>query len=116
MKKKSKDLAFKVIMCESTVKTPWGAQPLGKRVMLIKDEAPATSEGGIVIPENVREKPLIAHVIGVGSEVETLKPGDEVIYASFAGTDFNINGVDVIVVDAEDIMVILKDKPHGKLS
>lgn len=97
---------------KNTVKTPWGAQPLGKRVMLVKDEAPDVSKGGIVIPENVREKPLIAHVIGVGQEVETLKPGDEVIYASFAGTDFNINGVDVIVVDAEDIMVILKDKPH----
>jgi chaperonin GroES len=95
---------------KNTVKPPWGAAPLGKRVMLVKDEALSTSEGGIVIPENAREKPLIAHIISVGVDVTTMKPGDEVIYASFAGTDFNINGVDVIVVDEEDIMLILKDK------
>lgn len=85
--------------------------PLGKRVMLIKDEAPEASEGGIVIPENSREKPLTAHVLAVGDEVTKLSKDDEVIFASFAGTEFNIGGQEVIVVDEEDIMLVLREVP-----
>ncbi len=97
---------------KNTVKTPWGAEPLGKRVMLAKDAAPDITAGGIVLPDNAKEKPLVATVLEVGPDCEHLCGGEDVIYAAFAGTDFNINGVDVIVVDEEDIMLVLKDKPH----
>ena len=85
--------------------------PLGKRVMLKKDEAPEASEGGIVIPEQSREKPLTAHVVAVGEEVASLSRGDEVVFASFAGTEFTIGGEEIIVVDEEDIMLVLREVP-----
>lgn len=108
-----------------TVKTPC---PLGKRVLLMKDEAPEMSEGGIVLPSDSQEKPLTAHIIALGSgvtrrpvgsgketynghEVIRLEVGDEVVYASFAGTTFNIGGKEVIVVDEEDIMLVLREVP-----
>lgn len=83
--------------------------PLGKRVMLVKDEAPEESRGGIVLPESSREQPLSARVVAVGSEVSQLSPGDEVIYASFAGTTFTIGDQDIIIVDEEDIMIVLRE-------
>jgi chaperonin GroES len=92
------------------IKTPC---PLGKRVLLVKDDAPETSEGGIVLPSDSQEKPLTAHVIDVGNKVTQLSKGDEVIYASFAGTTFNIGGKEVIVVDEEDIMLVLREVPDG---
>lgn len=85
--------------------------PLGKRVMLVKDEAPEASEGGIVIPDTAREKPLTAHILAVGDEVTKVAKGDEVIYAGFAGTPFDICGQEIIVVDEEDIMLVLKEIP-----
>lgn len=93
-----------------TVKTPC---PLGKRVLLVKDDAPETSEGGIVLPSDSREKPLTAHVIEVGKDVTQLAKGDEVIYASFAGTTFTIGDQDIIVVDEEDIMLVLREVPDA---
>lgn len=90
------------------VKTP---VPTGARVMLMKEAAPTESEGGIVIPDNAREKPLTAKVVAVGEKVTTLVKGDEVIYASFAGTVFAIDGQEVIVVDEEDIMLVLREVP-----
>lgn len=89
-----------------TVKTPI---PTGARVMLMKDEAPDVTEGGIVLPDNAREQPLTARVIAVGEKVETLRKGDEVIFASFAGTVFTIDGREVIVVDEEDILLVLRE-------
>lgn len=94
-----------------TVKTPC---PLGKRVLLVKDDAPEMSEGGIVLPSDSREKPLTARVIRMGDEVDHVIIGDEVIYASFAGTTFTIDGKEVIVVDEEDIMLVLRELPTEK--
>lgn len=91
-----------------TVKTPC---PLGKRVLLVKDDAPETSEGGIVLPSDSREKPLTAHVVEIGKDVTQLSKGDEVIYASFAGTTFTFGDKDIIVVDEEDIMLVLREVP-----
>lgn len=76
---------------------------------MVKDDAPEISEGGIVLPSDSQEKPLTAHVIGVGNGVTQLAKGDEVVYASFAGTTFNIGGKEVIVVDEEDIMLVLRE-------
>jgi chaperonin GroES len=103
--------------------------PLGSRVILVKEEAPETSEGGIVIPDKAREKPLTAKVIAVGADCSRvnlpthprrgipkseirLQVGDEVVYASFAGTEFTINGQDIIVVDEEDIMLVLREESN----
>ncbi len=95
--------------------------PLGKRVILVKEEAPEASEGGIVIPETSREKPLTARVTavgpGIGGKYGRIHVGDEVVYASFAGTDLTIDGRDIIVVDEEDIMLVLQevvDVPNTK--
>lgn len=87
-------------------KTP---MPLGKRVLLVKDEAPEESAGGIILPSDSREQPLSARVVAVGHTVTQVAKGDEVIYASFAGTTFTIGDQDVIVVDEEDIMLVLKE-------
>jgi len=86
--------------------------PLGNRVILVKDEAPTETAGGIHLPQDSREKPLLAHVVALSASVEACGPicvGDDVVYASFAGTEFLIEGVEVIVVDADDIMIVLRE-------
>jgi chaperonin GroES len=83
--------------------------PLGKRVLLVKGEAAETSSGGIILPSDSREQPLEARVVAVGQEVTQVAKGDTIIYASFAGTTFTIGDQDVIVVDEEDIMLVLRE-------
>lgn len=95
-------------MADETVVYP---VPTGARVMLMKDEAPDKTEGGIVLPDNAREQPLTAKVIAVGEKVTSISKGDEVIFAFFAGTTFMIDGQEVIVVDEEDILLVLREVP-----
>ncbi len=83
------------------------ARPLGKRLLLIKEDAPEMSEGGIVIPDEAREKPLVAYVVAGGEDAIHLDRGSRVVFASFAGTEFTIDGHEVIVVDEDDIMLVL---------
>lgn len=83
--------------------------PVGKRVLLVKEEAPETSEGGIVLVDSAREKPLTARVRAIGDGVTIVTVGEEVIYPAFAGTEFVISGREVIVLDEEDIMLVLRE-------
>lgn len=95
-----------------TVQTRTVPVPLGNRVILVKDEAPTETAGGIHLPTDSREKPLLAHVVAISDEVETkgrIHVGHDVVYASFAGTEFLIEGIEVIVVDADDIMIVLEE-------
>lgn len=97
---------------EETKETTMRIYPLGKRVLLVKDVAPSESKGGIYIPDGSREQPLVAHVRAIGDEVSRVARGDEVVYASFAGTTFQIGGDAVIVVDEDDIMLVLQEEPE----
>lgn len=86
--------------------------PMGNRVILVKDEAPTETAGGIHLPQDSREKPLLAHIVAISEEVASkgrIFIGDDVVYASFAGTEFLIEGIEVIVVDADDIMIVLRE-------
>lgn len=92
----------------SAIKVPC---PLGARVMLVKEEAAKETAGGIILPDQCVEKPLIATVVGVGEGCCLVDVGEEVVYASYAGIEFKVAGVNVIVVDEEDILLVLRESP-----
>ena len=72
-------------------------KPLEDRVILKPMEAEEKTTGGIIIPDNAKEKPQKGEVIAVGpgkvndkgQKIEmTLKKGDKVLYGKYSGTDF----------------------------
>jgi chaperonin GroES len=79
-------------------------------------EEERTSSGGIVIPDSATEKPMRGEVISIGkgkvSETGELrpldvKPGDEVLFGKYSGTEIKIDGVDLLVMREDDIMGVL---------
>jgi chaperonin GroES len=87
--------------------------PLGKRVLMVKEEAAETSEGGIILVDSAKEKPLTARVVAVGPDVKGVETGEEVIYPAFAATTFQIAGNEVYVIDEDDIMLVLREVPDA---
>jgi chaperonin GroES len=83
-------------------------KPLGERVLL---EVPAVKEektqGGLYVPETVKEKPLEAAVVAVGSKVEDVKAGDKVIYSKFAGTEVKLDDKHYLIVEINDVLAIV---------
>ncbi|MFW2516831.1 co-chaperone GroES, partial [Aliarcobacter butzleri] len=50
--------------------------PLGERVLVKRTEVEDKTASGIYIPDNAKEKPQTAKVVGIGNKVEDVKVGD----------------------------------------
>lgn len=79
--------------------------PLGRRVVVVPESAKGEqrTKGGLVIPEQVRERPVRGTVDAVGDEVGTVKPGDVVIYGQYSGTEVTLGEQKVLVLHIDDV-------------
>jgi len=95
-------------------------KPLGDRVLIERLEAEERSEGGIIIPDTAKEKPVEGRVIAVGEGRHTedgklvpmnVKEGDRVIYSKYAGTEVKIEGKEYLIMREDDILgIVVEDK------
>lgn len=83
-------------------------QPLGKRVLVKRVEDTKTTASGIIIPDNAKEKPLMAEVVAVSKEVSELKNGDKVLFGKYGGTEVKLGNDEFLVLNTEDILGIVK--------
>ena len=92
-------------------------KPLGDRVIIEPSEEQSdTSPGGIIIPDTAKEKPQQGKVVAVGPGRTTdegklidmpIKNGDSVIYSKYAGTEYNEDGTEYLIVRESDILAIV---------
>jgi chaperonin GroES len=88
-------------------------EPLGDRVVIKPTPQEDVSKGGIVLPDTAKEKPQEGKIIAVGPGRLTeegkriamdLKKGDKVIYSKYAGTEFKLDGEELIIMREGDIL------------
>ncbi len=82
-------------------------KPLGKRVIIKKVEAEEKTASGIVLPSQAKEKPQLAEVLAIGSEITDIKVGDKVVFKKFVGTEIKVDGEELIIVDFNDILAVM---------
>jgi len=79
-------------------------------------EAEQKTAGGIIIPDNAKEKPQKGEVIATGpgktnekgAKIEmSLKKGDKVLYGKYSGTEITIDGQDYLIVRESDVLAII---------
>jgi chaperonin GroES len=87
-------------------------RPLHDRVLIRRVE----SEGGIIIPDTAKEKPMEGEVISAGpgarGEDGKLQPmdvraGDRVLFGKWSGTEVKRDGEELIIMKASDIMGVI---------
>ena len=95
-------------------------RPLGDRVVVQPSAREEMTKSGIVIPDTAKEKPQEGTIIAAGPgrilddgkrESMDVKAGDKVLYAKYAGTEFKIEGEDLLIVSQKDILAIVKSRP-----
>ncbi|HXZ95190.1 MAG TPA: co-chaperone GroES [Dehalococcoidia bacterium] len=88
-------------------------EPLGDRVVIKPLPKEEVSKGGIVLPDTAKEKPQEGKVIAVGPGrlnedgnriAMEVKKGDKVLYSKYAGTEFKLDGEELIVMREGDIL------------
>ena len=90
--------------------------PLGDTVVLKKIIAEETTKSGIVLPGSEKEKPQMAEVVAVGpggvvdgkTVTMEVQPGDQVVYAKYAGTEIEVEDEKYMIIKQDDILAILK--------
>jgi chaperonin GroES len=87
-------------------------QPLGTRVLVRPDnESESRTSSGLYIPETAKEKPQTGVVVAIGDEDEDIKVqvGQKVLFPKYTGTEIKLDGVEHLIMDADDILAIVKD-------
>ncbi|HEU5437846.1 MAG TPA: co-chaperone GroES [Ktedonobacterales bacterium] len=94
-------------------------RPVGDRVVVKPSAKEEVTRSGIVIPDTAKEKPQVGTVIAVGSGKVTdkgdrlpmeVKEGDTVLFAKYGGTEYTMDGEDLLVLRESDILAILTEK------
>jgi chaperonin GroES len=85
-------------------------KPLGARVLLRPVEREDATPSGIVLPDTAKREHQNAEVVAAGAHEDVkVKVGDVVVYRKYSGTEINAEGEDHLVVDADDILGVIKD-------
>lgn len=87
-------------------------QPLEDRVLIKPVEEKEKKLGSIIVPETAKEKPQVGIVEAVGTDEKLqkiVKTGDKVIYGKYSGTEFELNGVNYLIIQKSDLLGVLKD-------
>ena len=91
-------------------------RPRHDRVLVRRIEAEEKTAGGIIIPDNAKEKPSEGEVIAVGEgayneDGDRIKPdvkaGDRVLFGKWSGTEVKIDGEDLLIMKESDIMGVI---------
>jgi len=79
-------------------------KPLADRVVAIREEISNKTASGLYLPDNAKEKPVVAKVVAVGPDVKSLKVEDRIVYKEYSTTDLKINNVEYLIVKEEDVL------------
>lgn len=92
-------------------------KPLHNYVLLERIEEENKTAGGIIIPDNAKEKPSRGRVIAIGDGIfengqkipVSVKPNDVVLFAKWASSsnEVKIDGHDYVLIKESDILGIL---------
>lgn len=92
-------------------------RPLHDRVVIRRAEGNDKSQGGIIIPDNAKEKPQEGEVVAVGPGARDrdgklipldVKAGDAVLFGKWSGTEIKIDGENLLMMKETDIMGIVE--------
>lgn len=103
-------------MPEATEEVKQVIRPLGDR-LLVKPDEQVTKVGGVIIPENIVEKPKTGVVLGVGQGMVNsdgsrtapdVQPGAHVIFSQYGGIDVALGGVHYLILREGDLLGVIE--------
>ncbi|MDQ1276966.1 MAG: chaperonin GroES [Thermodesulfobacteriota bacterium] len=92
-------------------------RPLHDQVLVIREESEQKTPGGIIIPDTAKEKPQQGKLVAVGPGrmdregkriPMEVKVGDRVLFGRYGGTEIKIDGVEHLMMRADDILGVLE--------
>ncbi len=94
-------------------------KPLDDRIVVKPNEAETQTASGLVIPDTAKEKPQqgVVLAVGPGKRAESsgevipvgIEVGQTVLYSKYGGTEIAVDGDDVLVLNARDVLAVVEN-------
>ncbi|WP_300056228.1 co-chaperone GroES [uncultured Roseobacter sp.] len=90
--------------------------PLHDRVLVRRIEGDDKTSGGLIIPDNAKEKPQEGEVVSVGAGARDdagariamdVKAGDKILFGKWSGTEIKIDSEELMIMKESDILGIM---------
>ena len=91
-------------------------KPLHDRVLVRRIESDEKTAGGLIIPDNAKEKPAEGEIVSVGEGARkdsgelipmAVSAGDKVLFGKWSGTEVKIDGEELLIMKESDILGIM---------
>ena len=91
-------------------------EPLGANVVIKRLAAEEVTAGGIVLPDNAKEKPRQGRVLSIGDGrllangtrvPHQVREGDRVLFGSYAGTEVTVNGQELLIMSEDEVLAVV---------
>lgn len=92
-------------------------RPLQDRILVKRLEGETKTAGGIIIPDNAKEKPQEGEVIAVGNgkllddgklRKPEVKAGDKVLFSKYAGSEVKVEGTEHLILREDDLLGVIE--------
>lgn len=92
-------------------------RPLQDRVLVERVEEESRTAGGIILPDNNKEKPQEGRIVATGSGYRmqdgTIRPldvkeGEKVLFSKYAGTEVKVDSKEYLIMKEDDILGIIQ--------
>ncbi len=92
-------------------------KPLDDRVVVKPQAAEEKTAGGIVLPDNAQEKPMMGKIVEIGNgkllddgkrAAMSVKKGQVIVYGKYGGSDVEIDGVEYKILRESEILGIIE--------
>ena len=90
--------------------------PLHDRVLVRRIEGDEKTSGGLIIPDNAKEKPQEGEIVSVGAGAKDddgeriamdVKAGDKILFGKWSGTEIKIDGEELMIMKESDILGLM---------
>jgi chaperonin GroES len=94
-----------------------GLRPLGDRILVKRVKEEERTKGGIIIPDTAKEKPQEGKIVAVGKGKYSddgklipieVKAGDKILFGKYSGSEFKLEGEDLLILREDDILGIIE--------
>ena len=91
-------------------------KPLHDRVLVRRIKGEEKTKGGLLIPDNAKEKPAEGEIISVGEGARkesgeliapSVKAGDRILFGKWSGTEVTLDGEELLIMKESDILGII---------
>lgn len=94
-------------------------KPLGDRAVVKPKAREEKTKGGILLPDTAtKERPMQGEIIAVGEGARddsgklipmNVQPGQQVLFAKYAGTEFKLDDEEYLILQEKDILGIIEE-------